>query len=417
MITPRLEGRFNQASYRRRFLSTVTSSVAVHGSTAPPLKIYTRPANSVSALSYGINPWDGANYQTQIGNAASAAASGGKILWFPPGNYRHQGRLTFTSIKVYGSGDATNIIAISMDTSADQGSCRMMGSAPEFRNFSVSQEDVGARQGAPWQAGLEVESASNFVIDGMHVRNAANSGIICWNGDTGGSESGPGRITNNLVHNSWADGIHVMRSSHDIIVAHNEVHHAGDDFISVVGYTAHPPGPSNVLVHRNYVHDHDFGRSITCVGGEDVTIQCNRVARDNMGGLMVATEGSNATGSNNNVLFRWNYVDTVCVNFTGYAGLYVYTDDSHTSVTTNVQYENNICIDSDEEGVKVLGTKNTNVKITNNHVFSSTVTNYSTPGGATNVVCSGNFSDGSPHSPTCGGTDNFTVTGSSLVYP
>lgn len=99
-------------------------------------------------------------------------------------------------------------------------------------------------------------------------------------------------VAGNQVSGTLADGIHMTDGARDGQVVGNRVEHVGDDGISIVSYAADAHGPVHgVRVEDNDVADLPWGRGLSVVGGEDVTLRGNRIARvARAAGVLIARE-------------------------------------------------------------------------------------------------------------------------------
>jgi hypothetical protein len=95
------------------------------------------------------------------------------------------------------------------------------------------------------------------------------------------------------VHGTLADGIHVTGASHRGCILGNRVRDAGDDLISVVSYEADAAPVRDVLVAGNDVAGGRWGRGLSVVGGERITLRDNHIADVlRAAGILIAREGS-----------------------------------------------------------------------------------------------------------------------------
>jgi Right handed beta helix region len=137
-------------------------------------------------------------------------------------------------------------------------------------------------------------------------------------------------VAGNTVRRSLADGIHITGGSANGRVVANQVSQTGDDMIAVVSYlardwqqqmTAQASWLSkhrestlvrNVWVSGNTVSDAYWGRGISVVGGEAVTIAQNTISKVAMAaGILVAREDGYHTHGVNNVLVEGNQITDV----------------------------------------------------------------------------------------------------------
>jgi hypothetical protein len=154
------------------------------------------------------------------------------------------------------------------------------------------------RTGHPNQAGIVLAAADVVAIDnrieyagnGIFVRMASNF-----------------LVARNVVYRTVADGIHITTGSRDGRVLCNVVRETGDDMIAVVNYGLGEPNIFNFRIEANDVEGNYWGRGITVVGGSDVTIRGNRIAKATVGAAVyIASEASYKTANVRNVVVENN---------------------------------------------------------------------------------------------------------------
>lgn len=213
---------------------------------------------------------DGTSDDTAALQAAFNGVAPGTVLDFPAGTYAFSKVLTLSRNDVVLRGIQATLLARD----------------PEQQALVVRGDRagiVGLRlQGAARTRLTTLESAQ-LVIAGRWVQAVGNS-------VSGGASAGifvdgarDFRIAGNHVFATKADGIHVTNGARDGVVEANLVHETGDDLIAVVSYRptkAMPAGSQlarNILIENNNVWGNSWGRGITVVGGEDVTIIGNTI--------------------------------------------------------------------------------------------------------------------------------------------
>jgi hypothetical protein len=113
-------------------------------------------------------------------------------------------------------------------------------------------------------------------------------------------------VAENLIQNTLADGIHITGGSQHGRVALNRVRNTGDDMIAVVSYANETP-VRDVLVVDNDVAGTAWGRGLSIVGGERITLHSNTVADVlRAAGVLVAQEGNWNTHGVNDVRIEAN---------------------------------------------------------------------------------------------------------------
>jgi hypothetical protein len=119
-------------------------------------------------------------------------------------------------------------------------------------------------------------------------------------------------VARNVVYRSTADGIHVTSGSSSGLVAGNVVRETGDDMIAVVNYGLGEPTVGDVLIEQNDVAGQYWGRGIAIVGGRNIAVRRNKVARTPFGaGILVHSETSYRTANVRGVLVEENEIREV----------------------------------------------------------------------------------------------------------
>jgi hypothetical protein len=156
----------------------------------------------------------------------------------------------------------------------------------------------------PESTKVEVTGADVQVL-GVTVQGGASAGIFVFGG------SGIA-IVGNTVRATLADGIHTTYGSTNVLVQNNTVTGTGDDLIAVVSYLGDGRLSSNVLIDHNSVSGNAWGRGITVVGGQGVTISNNTVdGVEKAAGILVAQEDSWKTYGSSNVVIAGNTVTNI----------------------------------------------------------------------------------------------------------
>ncbi|QDW51081.1 right-handed parallel beta-helix repeat-containing protein [Burkholderia sp. KBS0801] len=156
----------------------------------------------------------------------------------------------------------------------------------------------------PESTKVEVTGADVQVL-GVTVQGGASAGIFVFGG------SGIA-IVGNTVRATLADGIHTTYGATNVLVQNNTVTGTGDDLIAVVSYLGDGRLSSNVLIDHNSVSGNAWGRGITVVGGQGVTISNNTVdGVEKAAGILVAQEDSWKTYGSSNVVIAGNTVTNI----------------------------------------------------------------------------------------------------------
>lgn len=300
------------------------------------------PAGARNVTEFGVTPSDSADNTEAIQRALNALKPG-EWLVFPPGRYLHSKslHLKVPNTVIWGEGatlQATNPADEAVWLEADGASIY------KFTLNAVTDK----RRSAPWESRIAIfggaKSArllSNNVIRGNRVIEGGEPGSPLAN-SSGSAAIFVYHATNflvaeNTVSRSLSDGIHVTAGSSYGRVLDNKVSETGDDMIAVVSYVA-DPGTSaaeimanfdarkasglnhHILIANNTVSGQYWGRGISVVGGEHVTIQGNSIDRTVHGAaIYLARETSYLTFGVRNILVRNNRITDVQTTTPRYA--------------------------------------------------------------------------------------------------
>ena len=148
-------------------------------------------------------------------------------------------------------------------------------------------------------------TGSDVQVLGVTIRGGASAGIFVFGGNGIA-------IVGNTVQATLADGIHTTYGSTNVLVQNNTVAGTGDDLIAVVSYLGDGRLSNNVLIDHNAVSGNAWGRGITVVGGQAVTISNNTVdGVEKAAGILVAQEDSWKTYGSSNVVITGNTVTNI----------------------------------------------------------------------------------------------------------
>ena len=362
-----------------------------------------KPVDAVDVRKFGAIPDDGRDDAAAI-QAALDALQPGQWLVFPAGTYDHGRRLVVrTPGAVLWSEGATLHATNPLDQAV-----MLAADGASIYQFTLTAV-TGSRLHAPWQSRIavfdRVDRATHLrgnVIRGNRViaagapgtataNSASSAGIFVFRADGF-------LIAGNEVRRSLSDGIHVTAGSRNGRVLGNTVRETGDDMIAMVSYlksgnwqteTAQSLASTyagqrelqlvrNVLVAANDVEGQYWGRGISVVGGSEITIRDNRIARTTLAaGVLLAREASYLTWGVSNVLVQGNTISQVqttapayvpagwpsTVTRTGHAGIEVHAfafDDERqypalmsSLAVEDVRLERNTVADTAANGVRI----------------------------------------------------------------
>jgi len=347
----------------------------------------------VSIIDYGAVANSGVDSTAAIKAAIAVAKARGQAVRVPIGTFSH---LSFAldGVSLSGEGPGSVLLAPSpLDSNI-----YLRGSGLSIHNLTVnvqsSERDVN-------NFAIFIDGASHFSVEAVTVNGGNAGGIFNF----GGSD---GRIVNNRVQNTLADAIHNTNGAHNILVAGNVVRHAEDDMIAVVSYEGQPVS-HDILIEDNDVSDQAFGRGIAVVGGQNITIQRNMVARTSCcAGIYIAAEAVHSTNSVRNVLVRDNTL-TDNSGPTWQGGIMIFADQGSVS---DIRIEHNTIISARHAAITLRGAVG-DISIIDNR-FTNPADGGIT-GHAFNLNCAGNTQNNVVVvSATCTAPDKIAVTGATF---
>lgn len=351
----------------------------------PPLP--TRPSRVRSVADYGAVPNDNVDDTDAIQRAINALAPG-EWLVFPKGRYLHSKSLRVKQTNAVLWGDGATLHA----TNPGDQAVWLEADGASVYNFTLTAV-TQQRRYTPWESRISIFGGSNplrllknNVIRGNRVVNAGDPGtpLQAASGSAGifVYHAKDFLVAENTVVRSLADAIHITQGSHNGRVLRNMVRESGDDMIAVVSYVGDASNSAatvaanfaerrarqlnhNILIADNDVEGQYWGRGITVVGGENVTIERNIIRKTtHAAGIYLAREISYLTFGVRNVLVRNNTIqdvqttrpvfvpDSQTRNVTGHGGVEIYShlfSDEAANATLaanlsvqNIRVENNV---------------------------------------------------------------------------
>ncbi len=246
---------------------------------------------------------DGATDDTAALQRALDALHTGQWLVFPTGLYRHSTRLVVGRSGVTLSGYGATLHG---SNPADQ-ALLIQASGVRVQGFTMTAI-TDHRRDAPWESRIaiwrdgetlppltDVQVLNNRIIEsgapGTPAANSSSSAAIFVHRVHGFVVAG------NDIRRSLSDGIHITGGARQGQVWGNRVRESGDDMIAVVSYLIKGDAQADpaeryaaayaqrlqrervqdVLITHNDVAGQYWGRGISVVGGQDITVAHNRI--------------------------------------------------------------------------------------------------------------------------------------------
>jgi parallel beta-helix repeat protein len=296
-----------------------------------------------SVADFGAVPNDSVDDTDAIQRALNSLAPG-EWLIFPPGRYLHSRALEMKVANTVMWGEGATLHA----TNPSHQAIWLKADGASVYKFTLTAV-TSNRRTTPWESRIAVFGGSNprkllhnNVIRGNRVVQGGDPGTPLAN-----SASSAGifiyhatnfLVAENTVSRSLADGIHVTAGSSYGKVLNNTVKETGDDMVAVVSYIGAPSNNASTIwsnfsarkasdlnhhitVSGNNVSGQYWGRGISVVGGENVTIENNSIDRTtHAAGIYLARETSYLTFGVRNILVRNNRITDVQTTTPAYTG-------------------------------------------------------------------------------------------------
>ncbi len=149
----------------------------------------------------------------------------------------------------------------------------MSGSGAQLRNMKITTTWSGER--VPDKYAVPVlNTASNFVMDHVHIVGSPTGGYDCL-GCNNGSE------TNNIVENTNADGFYHAQCAFNIVSSNNQGIHTGDDTFSVNSYKR-DPCICHDIAFQNDVSINSQRRGFEVGGGNNISYTGGSIVNANL---------------------------------------------------------------------------------------------------------------------------------------
>jgi parallel beta-helix repeat protein len=303
--------------------------------TLPPMPQPPAAALQKLVTSFGAVPNDEGDDTQAIDNALKSLREG-EWLVFPPGRYKHSRSLQVRTPNVVLWGEGATLHA----TNPQDMAVFVRRGGVGVYNFTLTA-DTDKRLSAPQHARIALypEGPGTGALVGNVVRG---NKVLPGGGPNGANSASSGGIfvyrahdflvADNLVTRSLADGIHITGGSARGRVLNNTVRETGDDMIAVVSYLGNTgwwiePAQQvaqtyesrrnthlvhDVLIEGNNVSGQYWGRGITVVGGEHITIRRNTISdTPHAAGILLAREQGFVSFGVSHVLVRDNVIQRV----------------------------------------------------------------------------------------------------------
>jgi hypothetical protein len=336
--------------------------------------------------------------------AAAHAAGTGSVVAFSAGTYLYSKTLSVDSLAVTGAGiGATTLLAADPANS----SLMLTGTNPSVAGLTITTRTPATQRNTkPAATGIHVFKATGFTIDNVRIARIASAGILVR--QSAGASGGYAEIQNCEVSNTLADGIHLTLLSHSVEVHHNTVQNTGDDLIAVVSYRSDGGTCDNINIHDNQVHDQTNGRGISVVGGSNVVIQANTIARSSGAGIYLVSESSYDTYGDTNIQVLHNILSALPVTESlGHGAIMLLgraaPDSSGVPLAiSHVTIDGNQIDDCGHSGL-FLGAYSSDVTVTGNLITNAAACGISIYGGATDIKITPGATGSTPNTITsCG---------------
>jgi hypothetical protein len=345
-------------------MEPIASSSPAPAQPSEPISIVDAPPNqtSISVVTCGARPNDNQDDYAAIVACVDKAKTEGKTVYVPEGTFLLSRILTLDGVSLEGAGNKLTTLT---STDPKKGSIDIRGNGVTLSHIKHTYQTVVPRgNGANEKNSITVRGATNFVINEVHVQKASTAGILVQ------GVSSIGKITNNFVESTNADGIHITDGSHHITIENNQVKRVGDDTIAVVSYKQDGPAAHHITIKNNDVGYDSKARGISVVGGTDIVIDGNSVNNTNMAGIYISVEGSYNTSDVNRVTVNNNTVIHTGIQAPqNHPNVLVYASQG---TIDNVSFTNNLIKDGAHRGIGVWGDGNIeNVTFTTNTLINT----------------------------------------------
>jgi DUF971 family protein len=203
----------------------------------------------------------------------------GETLILEDRTYLHSGVIQIRVPGVRIDGNGATLQATNDETSSVQ----ILAHGVSLTNMSLSAAPAGQRWTGLDQHKLVV-GANDVTVSDVTITGSAAAGVFI-----DGAHNF--QISGVHVQDTRADGIHMTGASSHGRISHPIVGRTGDDGVAVVSYSDDPGPCRDIVVDSPVINGTRWGRGVSVVGGENVSIRNVNVVRTNGAGVYIATEG------------------------------------------------------------------------------------------------------------------------------
>lgn len=271
--------------------------------------------NSINLKTLGLPT--GGDDTTALNQATNPSASGttnptGLPVYAPCGTYRHSGIIFVNGLRFYGDGDCSILYSTNTTTGATNNAVELEGTAAKLDHMAVNSAWTGSRQGGLTSTGVTINGSANFDVSYVSIGTAASVGIFAINGASNG------KIHDNYVANTLADGISLTLISNNIAVENNTTYNTGDDAFSNDSYQANGgQNYSNSFIGNTSVASKS--RGFAMVGSANWTVTGNTVYNSTNAAFEAQSDAGFSTYGAANGIFSANngYGASTCITIYG----------------------------------------------------------------------------------------------------
>jgi hypothetical protein len=311
------------------------------------------PVTSFGAKGDGVT-----DDQHALQRAFDAGKSQGLPIYIPPGTYLHSDRLNVDSIVVFGAAKGQSVLK---GTTYIKAAIDVRGNNPALYNLVVVGTG-GRRSSDRGGNGIYISRSAGYIIKNVHVKGVSGAGIMTEHGENG-------KILNNLVEATGADGIYQTEGTARLEVAYNKTYRTSDDGISFTSYRNAGGFVHDIDVHHNSVLGNTESRSITVNGGYNIKIHNNHVEGGTAGISVGATTAWDSL-QNYNVTVTNNVIKST--TFTGegtIGGGAIHLYNNADGQDFNIKFSDNDIYAPSRYGIFVWGNNEIQADISNNRFY------------------------------------------------